>query len=107
MIPLGPVVQGDQRLAQRLAQGAEPVFHMWRHGLVVGVVWGLGHVLNVLAPVVWPLAVAGVVACLLDPVVGFLTRRKVPRARAIVVVFVLALAIVGAVAASIVPQLVV
>jgi predicted PurR-regulated permease PerM len=76
-------------------------------GLVVGVVWGLGHVLNVLAPVVWPLAVAGVVACLLDPVVGFLTRRKVPRARAIVVVFVLALAIVGAVAASIVPQLVV
>jgi predicted PurR-regulated permease PerM len=76
-------------------------------GLVVGVVWGLGRVLNVLAPVVWPLAVAGVVACLLDPVVGFLTRRKVPRLRAIVVVFVLALAIVGAVGASIVPQLVV
>jgi predicted PurR-regulated permease PerM len=76
-------------------------------GLVVGAVWGLGHVLNVLAPVVWPLAVAGVVACLLDPVVGFLTRRKVPRLRAIVVVFVLALAIVGAVGASIVPQLVV
>ena len=76
-------------------------------GLVVGAGWGLGRVLTVLAPVVWPLAVAGVVACLLDPVVGFLTRRKVPRLRAIVVVFVLALAIVGAVGASIVPQLVV
>ena len=44
--------------------------------LVVGIVWGLGRVLNVLAPVVWPLAVAGVVACLLDPVVDFLVRRK-------------------------------
>lgn len=75
--------------------------------LVVALVWGLGRVLNVFAPVIWPLAVAGVVACLLDPVVEFLVRKRVPRLRAIVVVFVLALVIVIAFASSVVPQIVV
>jgi predicted PurR-regulated permease PerM len=75
--------------------------------LIVALVWGLGQVLAVLSPVIWPLAVAGVIACLLDPVVGFLMRKKVPRTRAIVVVFALALVIVIGLAASIVPQLVV
>ena len=74
--------------------------------MLVGVIWGLGHILNVLAPVVWPLAVAGVVACLLDPVVDFLTRKNIPRLRAIVTVFILAVLLVGAVGASIVPPLV-
>lgn len=75
--------------------------------LVVALVWGLGQVLNVLAPVIWPIAVAGVLACLLDPVVDFLEHRKVPRTRAIAVVFVLALVVVLGLAASVVPQLVV
>lgn len=72
-----------------------------------GVVWGLGKVLALLAPVIWPLAVAGVLACLLDPLVDFLVRKKVPRTRAIVAVFVLALMIVAGLLASVVPQLVV
>jgi predicted PurR-regulated permease PerM len=76
-------------------------------GLLVGLVWGLGRVLHVLSPVIWPLAVAGVLACLLDPVVDFLVRKKVPRTRAIVVVFALALVIVAGLLASVVPQLVV
>lgn len=76
-------------------------------GLIVALVRGLGQVLNVFSPVIWPLAVAGVLACLLDPVVGFLTRRKVPRTRAILAVFALALVIVLGLAASIVPQLVI
>jgi len=75
--------------------------------LIVALVWGLGEVLDVLSPVIWPLAVAGVIACLLDPVVGFLMRKKVPRTRAIAVVFAMALVIVVGVAASIVPQVVV
>ena len=37
--------------------------------LIVGLVWGLGRVLNELSPVLWPIAVAGVLAYLLDPVV--------------------------------------
>ena len=75
--------------------------------LVVALVWGLGQVLHVFAPVIWPLAVAGVLACLLDPVVDFLVRKQVPRLRAILVVFVLALVIVVGLFASVVPQLVV
>jgi predicted PurR-regulated permease PerM len=75
--------------------------------LIVALVWGLGRVLNVFSSVFWPLAVAGVLACLLDPVVEFLVRKRVPRLRAIVVVFVLALVIMVGLAASVVPQLVV
>jgi len=75
-------------------------------GLIVALVWGLGQVLNVFSPVIWPLAVAGVLACLLDPVVDFLTRRKMPRLRAIVLVFVLALVLVIGLFASVVPQVV-
>jgi len=75
--------------------------------LLVVLVWGLGQVLNVFSSVIWPLAVAGVMACLLDPVVEFLVRKSVPRLRAIVVVFFLALVIVIGLAASVVPQLVV
>jgi len=75
--------------------------------LLVALVWGLGRVLHVFAPVIWPLAVAGVLACLLDPVVDFLVRKQVPRIRAILVVFAMALLIVAGLFASVVPQLVV
>jgi predicted PurR-regulated permease PerM len=75
--------------------------------LVVGLVWGLGRVLNVLAPVIWPLAVAGVLAYLLDPVVDFFERRRVPRTRAIALVFLIALFLVLGLFSSIVPRIVV
>jgi predicted PurR-regulated permease PerM len=64
-------------------------------------------VLSVLSPVLWPVAVAGVLACLLDPVVEFLMQKGLPRTRAIVAVFALALLIVIGLAASVVPQVVV
>jgi predicted PurR-regulated permease PerM len=63
-------------------------------------------VVQMLSPVLWPLAVAGVLAYLLDPVVDFFERRRVPRPRAIVGVFVIALLLIGLVFGSIVPQLV-
>jgi predicted PurR-regulated permease PerM len=75
--------------------------------LVAGLVWGLGRVLNVLSPVVWPLAVAVVLAYLLDPVVDFFERRRVPRTRAILLVFLIALFLLLAVFSSVVPRLVV
>src|SRR5690349_2251007 len=75
--------------------------------LVVALVWGLGQVLNVLSPVVWPIAVAVVLAYLLDPVVDFFERRRVPRTRAIVLVFGIAFFLVLAVFSSVVPRLVV
>src|SRR4030095_5400764 len=75
--------------------------------LVVGLIWSLLQVVNILAPVLWPLAIAGVLAYLLDPVVDFLERKSVPRARAIILVFILALVIIVALFGSIVPRLVV
>jgi len=75
--------------------------------LIVGLVWGLGRVLQVLSPVVWPIAVAAVLAYLLDPVVDFFERRRVPRARAIGLVFFIALFLVVGVFSSVVPRLVV
>ena len=75
--------------------------------LVVALVWGLGRALNLLSPVLWPLALAAVAASLLAPVVDFFERRKVPRLRAILLVFVIAFALVAAVLASVLPQVVV
>lgn len=75
--------------------------------LLVGLVWGLGRILSVLSPVLWPLAVAGVIAYLLDPLVDRIEGRGVPRARAILCVFALALVILAALVGSVVPQLVV
>ena len=74
--------------------------------LVAGLVWGLGRALSILSPVLWPLAVAGVVAYLLDPVVDFLQRHGLKRPRAILAVFALALVLVAGFFASIVPPLV-
>ena len=75
-------------------------------GLVVALVWGLGHVLRMLSPVLWPIAVAGVIAYLLDPVVDFIERKGASRPRAILCVFGLALVIVTFLFGSVVPQLV-
>src|SRR5512135_1156386 len=76
-------------------------------GLVALFVWGMGRVVDILAPVLWPLAVAGVLAYLLDPVVDFFERKGAPRTRAIVLVFGVALVILGLFFGSIVPQIVV
>ena len=75
-------------------------------GLVVALIWGLGHVLRMLSPVLWPIAVAGVIAYLLDPVVDFIERKGASRPRAILCVFGLALVIVATLFGSVVPQLV-
>src|SRR5438094_3633581 len=74
--------------------------------VVSGAVWGLGKVLRLLSPVLWPLAVAGVIAYLLDPVVDFIERRGAARSRAILCVFALAAMIVAALVGSVVPQVV-
>ena len=62
--------------------------------LLAGLMWGLGKVLNLLSPVLWPLAVAAVIACVLDPAVGFLERLRVPRMRAILLTFLTGLTII-------------
>lgn len=75
-------------------------------GLAAGLVWGLGRVVTILSPVLWPLAIGGVLAYLLDPLVDFLERRAIPRPRAILTVFGIGLLLVLAFFSSIAPQLV-
>ncbi len=75
--------------------------------LIVGGFWGLSRLLNVLSPVLWPLAIASVIACLLSPLVDFFERRKIPRARAIVLVFLTTFTIFAAVLGSVIPQVVI
>lgn len=75
-------------------------------GLVAGLVWGLGRVLAILSPVLWPIAVAGVLAYLLDPVVDRLERLGLKRPRAIMLVFALALLLLAVLFGSVVPQVV-
>lgn len=75
-------------------------------GLMVGTVWGMGMVLQILGPVLWPLALAGVLAYLLDPVVDFIEKKGVPRTRAILAVFALAVVILIALVGSVLPQLI-
>ena len=70
-------------------------------------IWGMGIVLNKLSPVLWPVAIGGVIAYILDPLVDFFERRKVPRTRAIILVFVIGLAIVLAMFGSVVPRMVI
>jgi predicted PurR-regulated permease PerM len=74
--------------------------------LIAALIWGLGRILGLLGPVLWPLAVAGVTAYLLDPVVDFFERKGVPRARAILCVFAIAVVLVGAWFGSVLPQVI-
>ena len=74
--------------------------------LVAALIWGLGRALDVLAPVLWPLAIAGVIAYLLDPVVDLFEHKGLSRARAVVCVFGIALLVLAAVFGSVVPQIV-
>ncbi len=74
--------------------------------LVAALIWGLGKVVQILSPVLWPLAVAGMLAYLLDPLVDFLQRKGTSRLRAIVTVFVGALLLLGVLFGSVVPQLI-
>jgi predicted PurR-regulated permease PerM len=70
-------------------------------------VWALGRVLDLLSPVLWPLAVAVALAYLLDPVVDWLQKRKMKRQRAIICVFAFATLVVAGIGAAVIPRLVV
>lgn len=76
-------------------------------GLIVCLVWGIGKVVQIMSPVLWPLAVAGVLAYLLDPIVDYLERRGWRRTRAILGVFFIAFLVVATLLASVIPQIVV
>ena len=75
-------------------------------GLIAALIWGLSQVLQILSPVIWPLAVGGILAYLLDPVVDYFQQKGLSRPRAIICVFAIAVLILATVFGSVMPQLV-
>ena len=68
---------------------------------------GVGGVVNALSSVLIPLAIAGIIAYLLDPIVDwFQKKRSFKRQNAIILVFCIAVLLVGGVVASVVPSLI-
>ena len=64
--------------------------------MLVGIIWLGSTTLGYLQPVLVPLAVAGIIAYLLDPVIGWLEKSKaITRLRAVLIVLLTSLVIVG------------
>jgi predicted PurR-regulated permease PerM len=74
--------------------------------IAIALVWGIGEFLNLLSPVIWPLAIAAVLSYLLDPAVNWLEHRRIPRMWGIVIVFAAGLAIVGGILGGVIPQII-
>jgi predicted PurR-regulated permease PerM len=68
--------------------------------------WGLGWIANQLSSVLLPLAVAGVLAFILDPLVDVFENRTKSRIAAIWLVFALAILLVIALGSTVLPRLV-
>ena len=71
--------------------------------IIGGAIWGLGLLIRLLSPVLWPIAVAGVVAYLLDPVIDWLTSKGISRLRALILVFASAFVLVVSLLGTIIP----
>jgi predicted PurR-regulated permease PerM len=66
---------------------------------------GIGIVVNQLSGVLIPIAIGAIIACLLDPLVDlFESKFKIPRVRAILLVFFIAIMFLLILAATVVPQ---
>lgn len=71
------------------------------------VFWAFGWALQRLTPVLLPLAIAAILAYLLDPVVDFLERRRLPRGWSIMLVYLLGVGVIAGVSAMVIPRLVI
>jgi predicted PurR-regulated permease PerM len=71
------------------------------------VFWAFGWALQRLTPVLLPLAIAGILAYLLDPLVDLLEKRRVPRGWGIILVYLLGVGIFAGASAMVIPRLVI
>src|SRR5262249_51121451 len=71
--------------------------------IVIGVVWIGANVIAFLQPILIPVAIAVILAYLLDPVVTYLSHRGFGRTKAVLTLFLLAFLAIGALASWIVP----
>ena len=71
--------------------------------IVVGIIWLAASILGFLQPLLVPIAAAGIIAYLLDPLVKKLEARGVPARRAVYVVYISFLALMLALVLSVSP----
>jgi len=57
--------------------------------VIGGVIYGIAGLISYLSPILMPIAIAGIIACLLDPAVVFFERFKIPRFRSILLVYII------------------
>jgi len=72
--------------------------------LIVGAIWLIINIIALLQPVLIPVAVAGVIAYLLEPVVHKLCQRGFSRMKSVIIVFVGATLIIGGISAVVIPK---
>lgn len=71
---------------------------------VIGLVlYGVASVLGLLSSILMPIAIAGIMAALLDPLVVYFERHAVPRFRAILLVYVITIAMILGLLGTVVP----
>ena len=73
--------------------------------LLASVIWMTGKVLGVLQPVLVPLAVAGIIAYLLDPLVTWLQKKGLSRLKSVIAVFASFLVIIAIFSWTIIPPI--
>ncbi len=73
--------------------------------LIVGLIWLTGNILSYLQPVLVPVAVAGIVAYLLDPIVTWLQQKGLSRLKAVICVFACFVALIGLLVGVILPPI--
>jgi len=71
--------------------------------LLVGFIWLVGKIFGVLQPVLIPLIVAGIIAYVIEPLVGFLQKRGLSRLWAVIVVFITILVAATLLVAAVLP----
>ena len=74
--------------------------------LLVAFIWLTGQVLGYLQPVLVPLAVAGIVAYLLDPVVSWFQQKGLTRLKSVITVFASFLLLIGLLSWMILPPII-
>ncbi len=73
--------------------------------LIVGLIWMTSNALSFLQPVLLPVAIAGVIAYLLDPIVGWLMRKGMSRLKSVLAVFGSFLVLITVLACIILPPI--
>ncbi len=80
------------------------IFIVFIVGVVVSVIWLASNVIGFLQPILIPVAIAAILAYLLDPVVSYLVRRsRIGRTKATLLLFAVAFLAIGGLLAWLVP----